>query len=258
MGPVSLVAAGCAVGAVLVVAAPLPARVRLDRVLDQAGLPGQRPPDAAGPARSPSTLDGFVGSRRGRAGAAGLAALAGFVLIGGGFGVLAGCGVGVAGWFGLGRLEPAARSRARDQAVAAVPLVADLLAAALVAGCPPLLAAEVVGAAVGGPLGERLVESAAGARLGVEPATAWSALAADPQLRPLARALSGAASRGASPVAVLERVAQDGRDSARWAGEERARALGAKAAAPLGLCFLPAFVLLGIVPVVATTAIPLP
>jgi Flp pilus assembly protein TadB len=257
MGPVGLVAAGCAAGAVLVMIAPLPARVRLARVFDRAGPPGQ-PPVAAEPARSPSRLEAFIGSRRGRAGAVGLAALAGFVLIGGGVGVLAGCAAGVAGWLGLGRLEPAARSRARDQAVAALPLVADLLAAALVAGCPPLLAAEVVGAAVGGPLGQQLVESAGGARLGVEPANAWSALAADPQLRPLARALSGAASRGASPVTMLERVALDGRNSARWAGEERARALGAKAAAPLGLCFLPAFVLLGIVPVVATTAFPLP
>ena len=33
--------------------------------------------------------------------------------------------------------------------------------------------------------------------------------------------------------------------------EERARAVGVKAALPLGLCLLPAFVLIGIVPLVA-------
>ena len=33
--------------------------------------------------------------------------------------------------------------------------------------------------------------------------------------------------------------------------KERARAVGVKAAVPLGLCLLPAFVLVGIVPVVA-------
>ncbi|MCW2792983.1 MAG: type secretion system protein, partial [Nocardioides sp.] len=33
--------------------------------------------------------------------------------------------------------------------------------------------------------------------------------------------------------------------------EDRARAVGVKAALPLGLCLLPAFVLIGIVPLVA-------
>jgi hypothetical protein len=50
---------------------------------------------------------------------------------------------------------------------------------------------------------------------------------------------------------MLQRVAEDARDAARWDAQARARALGARAAAPLGLCFLPAFVLVGIVPVVA-------
>jgi hypothetical protein len=51
---------------------------------------------------------------------------------------------------------------------------------------------------------------------------------------------------------VLERVAEDARDTARRAAEARARSLGARAAAPLGLCFLPAFVLVGVVPIVVT------
>ncbi|MGH8825880.1 MAG: type II secretion system F family protein, partial [Jiangellaceae bacterium] len=96
-----------------------------------------------------------------------------------------------------------------------------------------------------------LVAAAAAARVGADPSSAWVNLADDPALGTLARALAGAGTHGASPVAMLERVAADARDAARWEAQARARALGARAAAPLGLCFLPAFVLVGIVPVVA-------
>jgi hypothetical protein len=96
-----------------------------------------------------------------------------------------------------------------------------------------------------------LATAAATARVGFEPSAAWASLAAEPVLRPLARALAGAGAHGVSPVAMLQRVAEDARDAARWDAQARARALGARAAAPLGLCFLPAFVLVGIVPVVA-------
>ncbi len=134
-----------------------------------------------------------------------------------------------------------------------LPLAADLMTAALSAGCPPAAAAESVGAAIGGPLGRALIDAAAAASVGVEPDRAWSGLAAEPAVRPLARALTAAMTRGTSPSPVLERVAADARDAARWAGEARARSLGARAAAPLGLCFLPAFVLVGVVPIIATS-----
>ena len=41
------------------------------------------------------------------------------------------------------------------------------------------------------------------------------------------------------------------------AAEARAQRAGVLIAAPLGLCFLPAFVLVGIVPLVATLGMPL-
>ncbi|PSL05416.1 hypothetical protein CLV30_104286 [Haloactinopolyspora alba] len=71
----------------------------------------------------------------------------------------------------------------------------------------------------------------------------------------MARALVSTMSRGTSPVAALRRTAAEAREAARWAGEAKARSLGARAAAPLGLCFLPAFVLVGVVPMVATSGI---
>lgn len=172
--------------------------------------------------------------------------------------MVVGAGVGAAAWYGLGRLEPAALRRDREQVVAMLPLAADLMAAALASGCPPVLAAETVGTAIGGPLGRALVDAAAAASVGVEPGRAWSELAAEPAIRPLARALTAAMTRGTSPSPVLARVSADARDTARWTGEARARSLGARAAAPLGLCFLPAFVLVGVVPIVATSGILVP
>ncbi len=55
---------------------------------------------------------------------------------------------------------------------------------------------------------------------------------------------------GAPVVAAVERLADELARTARAETEERARAVGVKAAVPLGLCLLPAFVLIGIVPLV--------
>jgi len=51
-------------------------------------------------------------------------------------------------------------------------------------------------------------------------------------------------------VPAVERLADDLARAGRAATEDRARAVGVKAALPLGLCLLPAFVLIGIVPLV--------
>ena len=45
-------------------------------------------------------------------------------------------------------------------------------------------------------------------------------------------------------------AADELREQRRASARERARSVGVKTAAPLGLCFLPAFVLIGIVPTI--------
>jgi hypothetical protein len=69
--------------------------------------------------------------------------------------------------------------------------------------------------------------------------------------------LSRAAEGGAPVAAAVSRLAADARADARARGEQAARRVGVLAVAPLGLCFLPAFVLLGVVPVIAGLAGPL-
>ena len=89
------------------------------------------------------------------------------------------------------------------------------------------------------------------------PVSAWSALGADECLRPMARAAARSAETGAPLAQLLSAVAEDQRDESRARAEAMARAAGVRSVAPLAACFLPAFLLIGIVPVVASLALPL-
>ena len=150
----------------------------------------------------------------------------------------------------LARLEPA-ESRARtDGIVAALPAFTDLVAATVRAGVPPDRALRVCSTAVGGPLGEEVARVVTALELGLAPERAWTGAGAVRGLEPLARAMVRGQARGSSPVAVLERCSLDARRIARSAALARAQAVGVAAAAPLGLCFLPAFVLVSVVPTV--------
>ena len=154
----------------------------------------------------------------------------------------------------LAELPTRARAERDLACAAAVPLLADLVAACVAAGAPLDAAVEEAAAVVGGPLGDDAATAARAVRLGVPPAVAWAALLAPdrpPPVRSLARALARSADSGAAPAAVLCAVADDARAAARAAGEAAARRAAVVAVLPLGLCFLPAFVLVGVVPLVA-------
>jgi len=182
------------------------------------------------------------------------------LLVGGAVGLGVGACVAVAGPRLLARLEPEAERSRRRQLVADLPLALDLLAACLVGGAALPSAARAVAAAVPGPCGERLAAVAAALAVGSPPTEAWMLLAPggeDDPLGPAARALARAADGGAPVAAAVGRLAERARADARGRGEQAARQAGVLAVAPLGLCFLPAFVLLGVVPVVAGLAGPL-
>ena len=63
--------------------------------------------------------------------------------------------------------------------------------------------------------------------------------------------LSGAGTRSVSVSAAVSALGEDLRAASRQRVEQAARTVEVRAAAPLGVCFLPAFVLLGIVPMTA-------
>ncbi|MFF3910913.1 type II secretion system F family protein [Streptomyces sp. NPDC001848] len=177
---------------------------------------------------------------------------AGWVVIGGfaGLGVGLVTGIGVARW--RARQQRDRRTEEYDPAVAArqLPLAADLLAACIAAGASPVSAAQAVGEALAGPVGERLARGAAEVRLGGEPADAWRRLAALPGAAALVRLLERAGDSGAPAAAPVGRLAAQAR--AEWArgATARARRAGVLVTAPVGLCFLPAFIAVGVLPVV--------
>jgi Flp pilus assembly protein TadB len=180
-----------------------------------------------------------------------LAAAAAAVFVGGVVGLVAAPVAGAVTWLVVERAEPAPLRRERELARHDLPHVVGLLADALRSGQPPVEALAVVAAALPGPAAARLSGVVSRLRLGIDPAEVWADLAADPALGPLGRALARAHRTGAPVVPAVDRLAEELARAARAEVEDRARAVGVKAAVPLGLCLLPAFVLLGIVPVVA-------
>ncbi|MFL6137709.1 MAG: type II secretion system F family protein [Frankiaceae bacterium] len=132
----------------------------------------------------------------------------------------------------------------------AAPLACDLLAATLAAGVPIERAVRVVAAADDGPLGRLLGDVAAALSLGAPPAEAWAPVERAPPLRPLARAAVRSSSSGAALAATLTGLADDLREEVHADGQAAARRAGVHVVGPLTLCFLPAFVVLGVLPLV--------
>lgn len=131
-------------------------------------------------------------------------------------------------------------------------LVIALVAAAMSAGAPVPLALRVVGASLDGALGGDLVRAGSRLALGAAWDEAWDGTSAP--LTPVAGGLRDAWEVGAAPKTLLQIAADQHRARRRAAVQEAAGALGARLVLPLGLCLLPAFVLLGLVPVVLSLA----
>lgn len=177
------------------------------------------------------------------------------VFVGGAAGVAVAVAVAAAVWVGVGRLEPAARRRRREALSATLPLGVDLLAACLTAGRPPSEALHVVAQAVDAPLQEELFGIAARLGLGLDPVRVWRQACETEEIAPLARVMARSLETGAPAADGLARLAEDLRRQRWLVVEQAARTVGVRAAAPLGLCFLPAFVLVGIVPTVVSAFI---
>jgi pilus assembly protein TadC len=171
-------------------------------------------------------------------------------LVGGWWSVPVGVAVGYAVDRVLRRMEPAAVRAERLRAVADLPLAADLLAAALRAGAPVDRAASAVGDALGGPLGERLERTARSLRLGGTPPEAWAHLEDVAGASRLVAAAVRSSSSGGALAGALTRLADDLRSDRSVAAQAAAQRAGVLIVLPLGLCFLPAFVLAGLVPVI--------
>ena len=177
---------------------------------------------------------------------AGGAGLAVGLLVGGTAGVGLGIGAAVVG-------ERLLRTRgdgerAGPALVHDLPAACDLLGVCLGAGVPVAGALAAVGEATPAPLGPELRSVAALYRMGADPRRAWADVPAE--LAGLGRVVVRAGESGSAVAPALRSLAADGRSAARAATEAAVRRAGVWILAPLGLCFLPAFLCLGVVPLI--------
>lgn len=179
------------------------------------------------------------------------------VVVGGVAGITAGITFAIAGPYVISRLEPRAARRRREEIQRQASGAADLLAACLASGAPVTHAVEAVAQAMGPPIAQPLRGVVASLELGADPADAWRSLADEPGLGALGRAVARSAESGAPLATLLPGIADDVRRADRIRAETAARAAGVRAVGPLAACFLPAFLLLGVVPIVVSLALPL-
>lgn len=182
-----------------------------------------------------------------------VAGLSAGLLVGGGW--LGTVVVTAAVAFGTSRLltrsADAGPRREYEAAMRELPHLVGLLAAGLKAGAAPPAALEAACRALPGPAADLMSDLRPRLVWGADPAEVWAELTHDPVLGPLGRTLTRAHETGASVAEGIDVLAGHLAGEARAQVEDRARAVGVRAALPLGVCLLPAFLLLGIVPSVA-------
>jgi Flp pilus assembly protein TadB len=221
---------------------PLPGRN-----LDSSGAhPGRRGPQPADRASGLSN-----GLRVAVAVGAGATAL---MLVPGPTGLVVAGAASAAGWWRSGSLEAAATRRRRQMLEAELPHVVDLLLSVVAVGSAPGQALARVAEVAQPPMRAELAFWVRRLRLGADPAQVWREMSQHPQLGRLGRTLQRSAESGAPVLEALEHLAEDLRARRRTDVETRVRQVEVRASVPLGVCLLPAFVLVGVVPLVVGAA----
>lgn len=156
----------------------------------------------------------------------------------------------------LQRLQGASTARTTDRTVVtdgpfAAAAAYDLLAVCLRAGLSTVAAVSAVAHAVPPPVAAPLHRVADLLALGTDAEAAWQRAATDhPDLGDLAALVRRTSSSGAAFARGLDGLAAHRRDEAHDAALAEAERAGVRISGPLGLCFLPAFICVGIAPVV--------
>lgn len=124
------------------------------------------------------------------------------------------------------------------------------LSGSLKAGLPLLPALANVGALLTSSLKNDIERIYSLLLLGAEPRQAWEVLMSDRQLGVLARSIARAQMEGRSLATVVDRVTKECFERSLAHSKERVKSLSVKLALPVGLCFLPSFLIGGIGPII--------
>lgn len=178
------------------------------------------------------------------------------VLLGGPLGVVLLGAAALLSWVGrrwsarLVRAAQAAGDGDRAPGEVDVAVILDLLEAACAAGSSVPGALEAVGAAAHGARGRALTTAARHLAEGATWRDAWAG--SDAALGPVALALRPAWEDGVAPTGGLRATAAHLRRERQGAALAAAGRLGVRLVLPLAACHLPAFVLVGLVPVLVS------
>lgn len=153
------------------------------------------------------------------------------------------------------RLSRSRRRPKGDNASALrIALTADLLAECLRAGLPVPTAVRAVADVAPPAAAQALRATSDMMALGAEPADAWEPALQCPDTEELARAARRTARSGSALAGAATMLAERVRSTVSDKAEARAQRAGVLITGPLGLCFLPAFLCLGVIPVVVGLA----
>jgi pilus assembly protein TadC len=172
------------------------------------------------------------------------------VFAGGLGGLVFGLPLGLAVAVGGRRWVRAAPRRARAPDPLQLAGCWDLLAACLRGGLPVPAAVQAVAGQAPPRAADALGHTAELLALGADPVAAWAPALAEPLTAELARGARRSARSGAALASVAEGLATRVRAAGDDLAEARAQRAAVAVTGPLGLCFLPAFLCVGVVPVV--------
>lgn len=165
-------------------------------------------------------------------------------------GLIAGAAAGLLAWWLTNHDGRADRRVAAVLRAQSAPTF-ELLACALQAGQPLTRAVETVASISPTPTREILNRVVAHLRIGCSQREAWSQLRDTSGWEDVARDLAASAESGAGLAELLTAAAANARDEAAAHVQARARAVNVRSVLPMMCCFLPSFVLVGVVPIVA-------
>jgi Flp pilus assembly protein TadB len=229
-----LLSAALLVLSALAVAAPSTAETAAGRLIRL-----KRPRDGLAPGKARHTWR-FSAPTGASAAAAGAAAL----LLGWPAGLIAGPLVFAACRTALRRLMAQGH---RPEPIRIDAFAAELVATCLDAGATPAAALEAAGANLASSVGDALVRAGRALAAG---ATAPEALPDDGPLAPLAAVFRRSSRTGSAMSEQLIGIAAQLRADEQYERLAKAHRVGVLSALPLGLCLLPAFLLLAVVPAV--------
>lgn len=153
----------------------------------------------------------------------------------------------------LGKVESRSSRRRREQLLLQQPEVLDLLSASLESGAALRTATAAVALIAPQPSAQVLAEVAAHVAVGFSEAQAWRNLRDEPVWGDVARDLARSAQTGEAVAEILRARALRARQRRHNHLATRARTVGVQAVGPMMVCFLPAFILVGVVPIIAGT-----